>query len=113
MAPAITDLYPYLDEDGVLEIIRDGRLFAGYCKGEWIGFIGEHPEGSIGILEILPAHRRRGFGYDMENFMIARVYNRGQVPFVQVKVDNEVSISLQRKLGMTLADKSCFWLSKA
>ena len=113
MAPAITDLYPYLDEDGVLEHIRDGRLFAGYCKGEWIGFIGEHPEGSIGILEILPAHRRRGYGYDMENFMIARVYNRGQVPFVQVKVDNEVSISLQRKLGMTLADKSCFWLSKA
>ena len=45
--------------------------------------------------------------------MIARVYNRGLVPFVQVKVDNEVSISLQRKLGMTLADKSCFWLSKA
>ena len=113
MAPAITDLYPYLDEDEVLEHIRDGRLFAGYCKGEWIGFIGEHPEGSIGILEILPAHRRRGFGYDMENFMITRVYNRGQVPFVQVKVDNEVSISLQRKLGMTLADKSCFWLSKA
>lgn len=43
------------------------RLDAGVMHGafegeELLGFIGMHSEGSVGLLEVLPAHRRRGGG---------------------------------------------------
>ena len=111
LADRIDAAYPHLDREGVLEHIRTGRLYAGFWKGEFIGFIGEHPEGSIGLLEIFPEYRRRGFAYDLESFMILLHYSQGKIPFAQVFVDNEKSLSLQRKLGMDIAGQSCFWLS--
>ena len=44
--------------------------------------------------------------------MIARHFKQGKVPFAQIFTDNEKSLSLQRKLGMTQAEQSCFWLTR-
>ena len=93
LADVIADHYEYLDR-------------------EQVGFIGEHPEGSIGIREVLPEYRRHGYAYDLESFMIDRHFNQGKIPFAQIFTDNEKSLSLQRKLGMTQAEQSCFWLSR-
>lgn len=112
LADTIAANYEYLNRDQVVEHIREGHLFGGFVGGELVGFIGEHPEGSIGILEVLPAFRRHGYAYDLESFMIARHYNQGKVPFAQIFTDNDKSLSLQRKLGMTQAEQSCFWLSR-
>ena len=112
LADKIAANYEYLNRDQVVEHIREGHLFGGFVGGELVGFIGEHPEGSIGILEVLPEFRRHGYAYDLESFMIARHYNQGKIPFAQIFTDNDKSLSLQRKLGMTQADQSCFWLSR-
>ena len=104
LAGVIADHYEYLNEEQVIAHIRRGHLFGG--------FLGEHPEGSIGILEVLPEFRRHGYAYDMESFMIDRHFNQGKIPFAQISTDNEKSLSLQRKLGMTQAEQSCFWLAR-
>ena len=44
--------------------------------------------------------------------MIDRHFNQGKIPFAQISTDNEKSLSLQRKLGMTQAEQSCFWLAR-
>ena len=112
LAGLIADHYEYLDREQVIAHIRREHLFGGFHNGELVGFIGEHPEGSIGILEVLPEYRRHGYAYDLESFMIDRHFNQGKIPFAQIFTDNEKSLSLQRKLGMTQAEQSCFWLSR-
>lgn len=42
---------------GDLPISAGGHLFGGFLGDKLVGFIGEHPEGSIGILEVLPEFR--------------------------------------------------------
>ena len=112
LADVIADHYEYLDRDQVIAHIRREHLFGGFIGDKLVGFIGEHPEGSIGILEVLPEYRRHGYAYDLESFMIDRHFNQGKIPFAQIFTDNEKSLSLQRKLGMTQAEQSCFWLSR-
>lgn len=54
LAGVIADHYEYLNEEQVIAHIRRGHLFGGFLGDKLVGFIGEHPEGSIGILEVLP-----------------------------------------------------------
>ena len=112
LAGVIADHYEHLNEEQVIAHIRRGHLFGGFLGDKLVGFIGEHPEGSIGILEVLPEFRRHGYAYDLESFMIDRHFNQGKIPFAQISTDNEKSLSLQRKLGMTQAEQSCFWLAR-
>lgn len=112
LAGVIADHYEYLNGEQVIAHIRRGHLFGGFLGDKLVGFIGEHPEGSIGILEVLPEFRRHGYAYDLESFMIDRHFNQGKIPFAQIFTDNEKSLSLQRKLGMTQAEQSCFWLAR-
>ena len=80
LAGVIADHYEYLNEEQVIAHIRRGHLFGGFLGDKLVGFIGEHPEGSIGILEVLPEFRRHGYAYDLESFMIDRHFNQGKIP---------------------------------
>ena len=40
-------------------------FFGAFVDGQLAGFVGEHSEGSMGMLEIFPAYRRRGLGYSL------------------------------------------------
>lgn len=67
-------------------------------------------EGSIGILEVLDEYRGRGFGSALEKFMVNRILEKGQTPFAQISVDNQVSMDLQRKLGFEISTERVYWL---
>lgn len=100
------------DPDYIRERI-EARVFYGvFVEDTLAGFVGEHTEGSMGMLEIFPAYRRRGLGYALECFEINRCLTRGWVPFDQVVVGNENSMSLQRKVGMELSGDTVSWLAK-
>ena len=87
------------------------QLYVGcLASGEIAGFVGMHLEGSIGMLKVLPQYRRRGYAAELERFMIQRTIEMGLVPFGQIEVWNEASISLQQKMGMVISEKSIFWL---
>lgn len=76
------------------------------------GFIGQHGEGSIGLLKVLPEYRRRGIGEALEIRMINRVLDEGRVPYDHVVIGNEASMSLQKKLGMEFAKNMVVFLWK-
>ena len=87
-------------------------FFGAFVDGQLAGFVGEYSEGSMGMLEIFPAYRRRGLGYALECFQINRYLSQGRVPFDQVVVGNEKSMSLQKKVGMELSRDTVSWLAK-
>lgn len=83
----------------------------GLYEGESLaGFIGLHEQGSMGMLEILPAFRRRGYGYALEARLIALHLERGWLPYCHVVEGNNASLALQAKLGLQCAETPTIWV---
>ena len=104
----------YHPEENNLAYLRErisaGRMW-GLFEGENLaGFIGMHTEGSMGLLEILPEYRRRGYGYLLEGSLIRLHLERGWVPFCHVVEGNDASMHLQEKLGMSFSELPAIWV---
>lgn len=106
----ISDHYGMVSEQELRKIIHRGNLFIGFHDGKAVGFVGEHLEGSMGLLEVFPQYRCKGYGTELESFMIGRMLEKEQIPFCQVETDNYRSIGLQKKLGFTISEECMFWL---
>lgn len=92
--------------------IEDGVMLGAYVDGTLAGFIGEHSEGAMGILHILPEHRREHLGLRLERAAIRRTMLLGQTPFCQVFEGNDASHALQTRLGLTRAKGHATWLTR-
>lgn len=100
----------HLDPEYLLEQLNAGVMYGAYVEGTLAGFIGEHAEGSIGMLEVLPQFQRRGIGEALEAFQTNRHLAQGYVPFGQVVEGNTASLKLQEKLGYTLSEGRIYWM---
>ncbi len=103
-ADTVLQHYDRADEMGAREVealLDAGKILGGFEKGELVGFIGEHPEGSMGMLTILPEFRRKGWAFALEATKIADHLARGFVPWGQIWPDNTASIKLHKKMGFS------------
>jgi hypothetical protein len=90
---------------------REGLMIGGFdAAGELVGYIGNHVEGSMGMLEVFDGFRRHGYATILESAKVNHELSQGHVPWAQIFLGNEASIALQRRLGLTLtpADEQCF-----
>ena len=108
--PTLVENYDLLSPEELEKVIKRQSILLGYHQGKLAGFIGEHLEGSMGILYVFPEFRRRGFGAALQTHMIARTMEKGYIPFGQVEKDNISSLKLQEKLGMTRSDDLIVWM---
>ena len=99
------------DADYLADRINTGMIGA-FCEGEPVGFIGNHSEGAMGLLQLLPEYRRRGIAFSLEAALINRMVRLGQIPYGQIVTTNNASINLQKKLGMCLSEKTIVWVFK-
>lgn len=100
----IDETYALADLDDLRRDRARGGLFAGHdAEGAFVGYMGTHDDGSMGILEVFPEYRRRGYAEEMERFILAKVLADGGTPFCQIAEDNAASLALQRKLGLVAA----------
>lgn len=76
------------------------------------GFVGQHEEGSMGMLEIFPEFRRRGFAETLEAYNINRILGEGRIPYCQIFDDNEASLKLQEKMGLRISKEKLWWMHK-
>ena len=106
----ITEVYDLLEAEEVSRIIERGSVVMAYDEeGSLVGFIGEHLEGSLGMLFVFPEHRRKGYAEALEYASFRWSMERGLVPFGQVVNDNLPSLELQKKMGLTVAEKPVYW----
>lgn len=73
------------------------------------GFVGWHPEGSIGILFVEDLCKRQHFGSALEAAMINDMLAQDWIPFVQVDVHNVASRRLQESLGLIIGKRPVHW----
>jgi len=102
--------HEYVDQGYIMSRLERGELYGGFLGDTLCGFIGTHEEGTIGLLKVLEQYRRRGFGEELESFMINLIIDKGQTPFAQISTDNIVSIKLQKKLGFQISQDTLHWL---
>lgn len=101
----------YHDESGYLrERAEQHALFGLFDGGALAGFAGFHSEGSMGMLEIFPAFRRRGYALQLEAFLIGTALAEGRIPYCHVIDGNEASLRLQRRMGLTCASLPAIWV---
>lgn len=111
--PFIMAHYDRLEEWEIRKIIEMGNLYIGYDGNTPIGMIGCHLEGSMGLLEVLPEYRRKGYALQLESFLIERLLKTGHLCFGQVETGNDASVSLQEKLGLSVDERIQYWLISA
>ena len=99
-----------ISEEEVLASIEEPEFSSGYLDGKMVGYIGLHPEGSIGMLHIFDEYRGKGYGETLVKYMINRQLAAGAYPYGQVFIDNEASLAMQRKLGMTFSKDYIYWM---
>lgn len=106
----IRDTYELAEDEELRKLIELGDLFVGEKDGEKAGFIGFHLEGSMGLLHVLPPFRRKGYGRELESFLIGRALEKGWIPYGQVEPKNIKSMGLQNRMGMEMSEKTVYWL---
>jgi GNAT superfamily N-acetyltransferase len=106
----ISEHYKMLAKNDVEKLLKEGKLYGGYKAGNLVGFVGNHFEGSIGLLEVFPKYRKLGYGSALESFMINNNLKEGFTPFVQILEDNIKSIALQKKLGLQVSRDTLIWV---
>jgi len=97
----------HMDTPEEMRIRREkGEIFfAVDAEGQDVGFVGLHPEGCFGLLEVFPEQRGRGWGAALEKHILRFCMERSNVPYCQVNVENHISLSLQRKLGLEMTEE--------
>ena len=108
--PMLLEHYSLISPGELEQLVERKSILLGYAGDRLVGFVGEHLEGSMGLLYVFPAYRRRGFGAALQRRMIAKTMEEGFIPFGQVEKENLASFSLQKKLGMTRSDKLIVWM---
>lgn len=83
-------------------LLAQGAFLGGFEGDELVGFVGEGLDGSIGMLEVFPGHRRQGWGRALESAKINQVLARGDVPWMRAFPRNKAFLKLQDKLGLAV-----------
>ena len=110
--PMLLEHYQMLSPAELAEVVRRKSILLGYDRGQLVGFIGEHLEGSMGLLYVFPEYRRKGYGTALQKAFIALTMERGWIPFGQVEKSNLNSLKLQEKIGMARSDDLIVWMWK-
>ncbi|NLW79590.1 MAG: GNAT family N-acetyltransferase [Ruminococcaceae bacterium] len=108
---AVVARYGNLHADHVRHRLAGGHILGAFLQGELAGFIGEHEEHTLGMLEVLPEYRRRHVGAALVAEKINSQLAAGRVPMGHVYVDNQVSLGMQRKLGFEVSEDVVCWIS--
>ena len=107
--PIVLAHYHLGSEAYVEERLAEGAVFGAFVGGELAGFMGEHIEGSLGMLAVFEEYRRKGIAAGLESYMVNRQLSRGRLPYGDVIVGNEASLKLQRKLGLKVSKEVYCW----
>ena len=110
--PLLIENYHLITPEELQEVVNRRSVLLGYYNDQLVGFIGEHLEGSMGILYVFPEYRHRGFGFALQRHFIAKTMEKGFIPFGQVEKENTASLNLQEKVGMTRSGNLIVWMWK-
>lgn len=91
------------------DALMSGEVLGIFEDNKLAGFVGRHPEGCLGMLYVFEKYRRKGYGEALEKAKINDLLDRNQRVFEEVIEGNDISTSLQNKLGFSKGNKTIYW----
>lgn len=107
---AFAESYELGGGDELREDFASPDFLGAYLDGEFVGYIGVHGEGSMGLLHVFPPYRRRGYAEALYGTLINNQLQKGRLPFAQIIADNAKSLQLQRKMGVRISNGLVYWI---
>ena len=74
-----------------------------------MGFVGEHPHGAMGMLEVVEGARRRGWGRALAAAKVRQLLGEGRLPWAEVWPENRASLALERAMGFEVLEGGRLW----
>ena len=96
------------DEEYLLNAINRGMIKAVDQDGTIVGFIGEHPEHTMGLLYVDEMYRRKGIGRNLEYALINRFIKHNKKAIDHVVISNQKSNNLQNSIPHMHLDEGYF-----
>ena len=96
------------DDDYLINAIKRGMLKAVDIDGSIMGFIGEHPEHTMGLLYVEEKYRNRGIGRNLEYALINRFLKLNKKAIDHVVLNNQKSNNLQSSIPSMHLDEGYF-----
>lgn len=110
-AEVLLENYALIDSlEEAKEHLEWGVVYGVFVEGKLAGFVGEHGEGSMGMLQVFEPYRRRGLAELLEKDLLNRQIARGFTPYCQIFEDNRASFALQEKLGLKVSKGRIWWI---
>ena len=102
----------HLADDEYIKNRLDGGFVTGLFDNidSLVGFVGEHYEGAMGMLEVMPEYRKRGYGTILEKQRINQTLSEHRTPYCNVLYGNDASLELQHKLGLKKTSLDTWWV---
>ena len=101
-AKTIHDLYPANDMESVMvfeRLIRALPAYGVFSNGELAAWMVQSYYGAMFSMQTRPEFRRKGYGIHLAQCLTKSVRERGYIPFVVIRPENDASLSLYNKLG--------------
>ena len=92
--------------------LKSNAMLGAFMNNDLCGFIGNHAEGSIGMLEVFPEYMEKDIGSALQIAATNAALADKRYPYGQVVETNLASTALQRKLGFELSKDKVYWLIK-
>lgn len=113
-AKAIHDLYPASEIEGVeiFEKLIDkipGFGIYTISNNELAAWMVQSYYGAMFSMQTRPEYRRKGYGIHLAQSLTELVLERGYLPFVVIRPENDASRSLYTKLGFEKAFETARW----
>ncbi len=109
--PVVAAHYAMEDPPYTSERIASGQMWGAFRDDQLLAFIGRHRQGAMGLLVVLPEHRRQGLAQLLVAALVNRLLDAGHLPYDHIIVGNQASEDLQRKLGFTISTRQLVWMS--
>ena len=99
----------YLAPGELEAALARGAFLGGFEDGRIVGFVGEHADGSMGMLEVFEGHRREGWGTALTAAKVSAQLAQGMTPWAAVWPDNGASLALERRMGFEVRPADQLW----
>ena len=98
-----------VDEKYLQSRIQTNVFIGAFDQDKIVGFAGIHDEGSIGFVEVIAKYRRKGIARMLETYMINEALKKNELIYLQVELENTVSMRFHEKLGFKRANDIITW----
>lgn len=101
-AEGIHELYPANDmecHELFLRLIRSLPAAGVFVNGSLAAWMVQSYYGAMFSMQTKPEYRRKGYGTKLARYLTKRVAEKGYMPFVVIRPENEASQSLYKKLA--------------